>query len=323
MFKELETIDLNNETLLEHMIKNQKIDVFKTSPELSKLIRVMNEGIVDSPDVFEIIYSFKSDKNSILISLLYDIFLNTQLQHSFLLHCKVVLFDNTGDFNKKTFMKILKIKMNLDEISSSQLWSNLLVFKSYSLTEYVLNLMKVNEMIKYNKAIKAIIVDGSNTFFLEDKGVKNYKDINWGRKTAKKVTPKLPDFISRAYALINKFILKGIAVVDIRLDHFYKENAIRYENGQYFVLENYVKNLFYTNSEIKISSIYLLNRTYNNFVNATMHRNEIEFDIVEVKGVLKFSNCGDRKTMLILYSLDDYRLELRYSEDVSGYKIIQ
>ena len=244
MYKEITYKNMKTETLLAHMIKNQKINVLQTNSALGKLMGVAHKNGIEAPDVFEIVYSFKTDKNSILISVINDIFFNTKLRSDFLFHCKIVLFDNTGDFSKLSFFKILKEKLLFEDDIIEAISNNLLILKSYSLTDYVLNLMKIYEMSKIDKSIKAIIVDGSNDFFLEDKGVKNFKDINWGRKHAKKIVPKPPDLVFKAFDLLNKFIQKGIGIIEIRLDHFYKENALRYENGQYFLHENYVKTYF-------------------------------------------------------------------------------
>ena len=228
------------ETLSEHLLSNRPFPLSKynSCPDFHYL--------VSSPKYLEVIHTFSAEKfaflNSLMASLISDLpSISVPLVH--------IITSSEYTYNKS---------------------SNVVIYKVYSLKEAIYALLSISEG-------KVVILDDINMFELGNTKERKLREKLWGikhslvsKKTQYNMTNKLTE-------VLNSFLMElNMSIVEFKVDHFYKENALSIRNGKFYLTKEYNDLFRCQNLKVKMTGLYILNQTYHDTIKAMLENEELK-----------------------------------------------
>lgn len=227
------------ETLSEHLLSNRPFPLSRhnSCPDFHYLI--------SSPRYLEVIHTFAAEKfaflNSLMASLVSDLpSISVPLVH--------ILTSSEYTYDRS---------------------SNVVIYKVYSLKEAIYALLSISEG-------KVVILDDINMFELGNTKERKLREKLWGIKHSLVSKTTQYVLINKLTEVLNSLLMElNMSIVEFKIDHFYKENALSIRDGRFYLTKEYNDLFRCQNLKVKTTGVYILNQTYQDFIEAMLENEEL------------------------------------------------
>ena len=311
--------------------KNSKSKV-SNSGKKSLQSRLSNQNILENirlekAKLFQINYTFFYEKIPLVTKIVINFLENNKYKDSFEtgIFPKVLYLSNNNDFSFNNLLDFLqKFLINKYGIEQGQkiyniINKNFILIKSYSAIDFILNLIHVKALIKKDYLIKLIIIDTINDFIFKENQLLNFRKKLIGRKTNSLTKKNNSLMVHKIYYFLNHFLSKNINILEFHQENFYKEDLLKIDNNEIKMERKLFNSLKTSDDQINLINVYLLNSTYNKFIEEylelSMLDNIEKDEKIEYRILIRFNNFCDQKISLVLYSINLDNKEFEFIQE--------